>query len=351
MVIAGLIDKFIRIRQYSDKVRSTKSKPVRYKTCVNEKMHSHGLDQCINPCNELMLCVGNTCHGTLCERLVKIKLLYLVLILFAPCAYAVDDDFWLALDDDDQDYDTQTGRSSLQLSVGGDAADGRYYQLQSSLAVKRLQVYLSASQQNYVEQTRYFGLGIGTDTQQDISARIEYKNSAREDRMETRDVLLEAFASKANWNFTLGYQPGEVEILLAQFPSFIIERFAWHYGLGYSGKMMYAQVDHWAYDYVRQNRLRTNSTLLNFILARPVLSEAQTLAHKQTGATFGLQGDKYGAEIQITQIESAVDGAVTEYLTLTASKFISRKISASLQWDKPLDDSIASVGVAVNWRW
>ena len=271
----------------------------------------------------------------------------IITMLLCPPAYAQSDDFWLLLDA------APATTSSLQLSTGSDFDGGQYYGLTASVALgealAEAQLYISVNQQHFDIESSDGSVGLGSNPQKDFSARVDYAWSGNSGELEARDVQLETITYIHAWYIMLGYQTGEVE---KTFPNLqrrspaVIDRTALHYGVGWFGTLFYSAVEHRQYDYEKNI-----SALSQYIRWPKILSQAATLAEKITNLRLGAEGKKYGLDINLGRITSALDLKDSDYLTVIATQHVSDRFSLALQVDKPLDTGDSTVGVNLAWRW
>jgi hypothetical protein len=278
----------------------------------------------------------------------------LVTILLSPFAQANDDDRWLL------ENIALPMRSSVQFTGGVDADGGKYYGMSTSLAARDAQIYLSANQQQFNVNTQDWSVGLGSNPQQDFSAYIEYAQAGNSDVLETRDVNVETLGYVDAWQFMLGYQTGEVEFILpptqvTQQRSVLVERSAWHYGVGYTGELLYATLEQRSFDYEKNRAAITGNAIITQIIRtyfrQQVASSASAYADVQTDVTLGAQGDVYGLEIILSRIISIVESAQTDYAHVLLSRNMSESIRLGVEWNKPLDEGVTSVGLNLDWRW
>ena len=278
----------------------------------------------------------------------------IVTILLCPPAYAQGDDFWLMLDA------APATTSSLQVNSGSDFDGGQYYGLAASIALTDVlanaQLYVRANQQHFDIESSDWSLGLGSNPQKDFSARVDYAWSGNSGELEARDVLLETTTYIHAWHIMLGYQTGEVEVFFRNLQhllrrSAISDRTALHYGVGWSGSLFYSAVEHRQYDYEKNISAVSDSAFLQYILRPQALNQAATLAEKATNLRLGAEGKKYGMDINLSRITSALDLKDNDYLTVIATQHVSDPFSLALQVDKPLDAGDSTVGVNLVWRW
>ena len=276
----------------------------------------------------------------------------IVTILLCPPAYAQGDDFWLLLDA------IPATTSSLQLNTGTDFDGGQYYGLAASIALTDVlantQLYVRANQQHFEIESSDWSLGLGSNPQKDFSARVDYAWSGNSGELEVREVQLETTTYINAWHIMLGYQTGEVEVFFRQRlsrRSALSDRTAVHYGVGWSGSLFYSAVEHRQYDYEKNISAASDNVNLQYRLRPQALSQATTLAEKTTNLQLGAEGKKYGLEIDLSRITSALYLKDSDYLTAMATHHVSDKFSLVLQVDKPLDDGDSSAGVNLAWRW
>jgi hypothetical protein len=243
-------------------------------------------------------------------------------------------------------------RSSARMSVGSDFNDSEYYGVQTSIALKEAQIYLAANRQSYEIESSSSSFGIGSSPLSRYSVYVEASQSEIANSLSTRDILVELSFNPDYRYFTLGYQPGEIEIISATLLPGDIERSAWHIGMGISGELFYGYLDHWQFYYNRRDRLIIfEDSILKQILKKRILALVRTLAEQETGIELGFQGTRYEIAFIYNRVTSVVDDEVSDYVAVTLSRKLNRTLSLSLLVDKPVEDGEVSMGIAVDWRW
>ena len=273
---------------------------------------------------------------------------WIVTILLCPPAYAQGDDFWLMLNA------APATTSSLQLNTGTDSDGGQYYGLAASVSMAEAQLYIRANQQHFDIESSDGSVGLGSNPQKDFSARVDYAWSGNSGELEAREVQLETTTYINAWHIMLGYQTGEVEVFFRQRlsrRSALSDRTAVHYGVGWSGSLFYSAVEHRQYDYEKNISAALDNVNLQYRLRPQALSQVATLAEKTTNLQLGAEGKKYGLDINLSRITSALDLKDNDFLTAIATQHVSDTFALALQLDKPLDDGVSTVGVNLAWRW
>jgi len=281
-------------------------------------------------------------------------ILLLVYLLFPFSVYAIeDDDFWLMLDD-------ELPKSNISVNAGQDDEDGTFYGGYLDLAMTDnfyLNMASSVFRPKLSTETSQWSLGFGNNPQNDFSWNIDYERWGNSSVLETSNILIDLNIYSDNWSGLLKIESGKVT-LQGSSTSTDIEHRALGAGFGYSGEHIYWNLSHQRHSYARDLRALNFSPIL-FILKPALLriitpgsqQQATVLADSETALRIGWFENAYTAEVAYQWIESAVTGEVSEFSRLNISKQMTPAINLAIELGHIAGGGPTSAALILGYAW